>query len=66
DPWSPHYLPTLPGDSLALTETETSKRVVRGGSWNTGPHPCRSAYRDRLDPQARRYDVGFRVVRSAP
>ncbi|MFM8296438.1 MAG: formylglycine-generating enzyme family protein [Microcystaceae cyanobacterium] len=66
DPWSPHYLPTLPGDSLALTETEASKRVVRGGSWNTGPHPCRSAYRDRLDPQARRYDVGFRVVRSAP
>jgi formylglycine-generating enzyme required for sulfatase activity len=37
-------------------------RIVRGGSWNSSPRACRSAFRSRLDPESRLYDVGFRVV----
>ena len=61
DAWSSHYL-DRPLDNAPPSTEETTQRVVRGGSWNTGPQKCRSAYRDRLDPQARRYDVGFRIV----
>ncbi len=37
-------------------------RVVRGGSWNYGPRVMRGAFRDRLDPDSRDCDLGFRVV----
>ena len=41
-----------------------SSRVVRGGSWRSGPEHCRSAYRDRSDPTHRSdFDgFGFRLV----
>ena len=38
-------------------------RVVRGGSWRTGPEHLRSAARSSADPGMRRDHVGFRVVR---
>jgi formylglycine-generating enzyme required for sulfatase activity len=37
-------------------------RVLRGGSWNNYSWYCRSANRDWLEPENRRYSVGFRVV----
>ena len=44
-----------------------SDRVVRGGSWDSGPGPangdCRSSYRDGRYPVGGNPDVGFRVVR---
>ncbi|MBP8132002.1 MAG: SUMF1/EgtB/PvdO family nonheme iron enzyme, partial [Candidatus Hydrogenedentes bacterium] len=39
-------------------------RVLRGGSWNSGPTCCRSASRDHYTPGARLNYGGFRVVRT--
>jgi len=41
-------------------------RVMRGGSWKTGPAQVRSAERHRGRPDAAYNDVGFRVVREQP
>jgi formylglycine-generating enzyme required for sulfatase activity len=38
------------------------ERVVRGGSWDTFPDFCRSAYRHSFPPGLRFRDLGFRVV----
>jgi formylglycine-generating enzyme required for sulfatase activity len=38
-------------------------RVVRGGSWRAGIHDCRSAYRNRFDPNTKSDDIGFRLMR---
>ena len=40
-------------------------RVYRGGSWPHDSGLCRSAYRSRITPDARRDDLGFRVLRSS-
>jgi formylglycine-generating enzyme required for sulfatase activity len=45
------------------TAEDTERRVLRGGSWNGGPHTCRSARRMKFLASASLYDVGFRVVR---
>jgi hypothetical protein len=37
-------------------------RVIRGGSWNNNPGFCCSVYRNKLDPNKKGYDFGFRVV----
>ncbi len=37
-------------------------RVVRGGSWSLNPDLARAALRDRLGPDFRDSDLGFRVV----
>jgi formylglycine-generating enzyme required for sulfatase activity len=44
--------------------SESSARVVRGGSWNSYPYGLRSAYRLRTTPVARYADRGFRLSRS--
>jgi formylglycine-generating enzyme required for sulfatase activity len=41
-------------------------RVLRGGSWNNGPHGVRSARRHGAAPDFRRSDVGFRVAKTLP
>ncbi len=40
----------------------TTRRVVRGGSWDDLPRRCRSAFRQNYPPDYRVYNVGFRVV----
>ncbi|OKH44693.1 hypothetical protein NIES30_21805 [Phormidium tenue NIES-30] len=37
-------------------------RVVRGGSWQSPPQQCRSAYRAGLEADTRSNEVGFRIV----
>lgn len=37
-------------------------RVVRGGSWQSPPQQCRSAYRAGLKADTRSNEVGFRIV----
>jgi formylglycine-generating enzyme required for sulfatase activity len=39
-----------------------SLRVLRGGSWGTGPWSCRSAFRSGSVPRNRDVDFGFRVT----
>lgn len=41
---------------------ESPHRVARGGSWSDPVHGCRSAFRNRLNPNHRMDNVGFRVV----
>ncbi len=43
---------------------EPPVRAIRGGSWQSRPHHCRSAYRTGLTAHSRQRDVGFRIVRS--
>ncbi|MGD0088882.1 MAG: bifunctional serine/threonine-protein kinase/formylglycine-generating enzyme family protein [Planctomycetota bacterium] len=37
-------------------------RVLRGGSWRSGPRNCRAAFRNWSRPDQRHVSVGFRVV----
>ncbi|MEC4982870.1 MAG: formylglycine-generating enzyme family protein [Oscillatoria sp. PMC 1068.18] len=43
------------------SEPDNNFRPLRGGSWNTGPNPCRSAYRKKYQADASLYNIGFRV-----
>jgi hypothetical protein len=36
--------------------------MLRGGSWNNNPQNCRSAYRNRNNPDNRNNNAGFRLV----
>jgi formylglycine-generating enzyme required for sulfatase activity len=40
-----------------------TRRVIRGGSWNTDPPNSRSAFRFNLTPDNRNYFLGFRLSR---
>jgi formylglycine-generating enzyme required for sulfatase activity len=53
-----------PGDGKAAKETIGCLRVLRGGSWNSGPRNLRSAYRVSNDPGDRANNDGFRVARA--
>ena len=39
-------------------------RVIRGGSWNNNARNCRSAYRNRNEPDNRNNNLGFRCARA--
>jgi formylglycine-generating enzyme required for sulfatase activity len=54
-----------PRDSQPRT-SNSSVRVVRGGSWYNYADSCRSARRDDLAPSDRSNNVGFRVSRTYP
>jgi len=43
-----------------------SKRVFRGGSWNSDASSCRAAYRIRIEPSYRNRGLGFRLARQFP
>ncbi|MBW4469959.1 MAG: formylglycine-generating enzyme family protein [Stenomitos rutilans HA7619-LM2] len=62
DRWHDNYN-GAPSDGSAWVENGmTDQRVLRGGSWNSGPKTCRSAFRGKLNPDTHLYDIGFRVV----
>ncbi len=61
DHWHDNY-EGAPKDGGAWTEAEDSLRVMRGGSWRSGPSHCRSAYRRSSSPGSRDNGLGFRVV----
>lgn len=46
-------------------DNDGSCRVLRGGSWSSIARSLRSAYRINGTPDARYYNVGFRLVRTA-
>ena len=41
---------------------EAAYRVIRGGSWNSSPRDCRSAYRNWDTPDYRSDYLGFRLA----
>ena len=62
DCWNEDYR-DAPSDGSAWEETDCEYRVLRGGSWRSGPEDLRSAIRGRDDAESRSEDAGFRVVR---
>ena len=67
DHWHSSYK-GAPTDGSAWIEGGSSeRRILRGGSWNSYPRNCRSAYRFPDVPGGGyNYFIGFRVVCSAP
>ena len=61
DNWHDNYK-NAPNDGSAWLSGESSINVIRGGSWNVNPRYCRSAGRDRFNPDDTDYDDGFRVA----
>jgi formylglycine-generating enzyme required for sulfatase activity len=66
DDWHENYR-MAPSNGTSLTGTGFfSRRVRRGGSWDSNPEKCRSAHRDDDMPDYRNGCIGFRVCCSAP
>ena len=62
DCWHDNY-EGAPSDGRAWTGGgDSSRAVVRGGSWSFDPRHLRAAYRDRGAPSDRDYNGGFRLV----
>jgi formylglycine-generating enzyme required for sulfatase activity len=63
DPWHENY-ENAPKDGSSWNEnySQSTFRLLRGGSWNSHPRHCRSAYRNFGTPASRFDDIGFRVV----
>ncbi len=66
DCWHNLYESAPTDGSAWITSGDCNQRLLRGGSWNSGPRSCRSAARGRFEPDASLYDIGFRVVCSSP
>ena len=64
DIWHDDYQ-GAPGSQLAWhSGGDPSRRVVRGGSWDSYPRNLRSAGRGRSAPDYRDYGIGFRLART--
>ena len=65
DDWHDNY-EGAPTDGSTWLSEDSSKKVIRGGSWKDLPHGCRSASRSYITRANRDYDFGFRVVCVVP
>ena len=63
DCWNANY-EGAPSDSSAWQSGSCSFRVLRGGSWNSGPLILRSAFRFGAPTETRHVNGGFRVART--
>ena len=66
DHWHGSYKNAPTDGSAWLSDDGEANRVLRGGSWFDFPRDCRSASRDNNQPGVRAFNIGFRVVCSAP
>jgi formylglycine-generating enzyme required for sulfatase activity len=66
DVWHDNYVGAPADGSAWRTGGGESRRVVRGGSWDSIVVSCRSAVRGRYEPFTRDSGVGFRVVLVSP
>ena len=65
DNWHKDYRGNPPTDGSVWQGGNASLRVVRGGSWSSGPGALRSAYRGGNSTVGRKYNVyGFRIART--
>lgn len=63
DCWREGYGPDQAGGGAFDGGGDCPRRVVRGGSWRSGPAALRSAARNAAPPSVARATIGFRVVR---
>jgi formylglycine-generating enzyme required for sulfatase activity len=63
DNWHQDYL-DAPGNGAEWSGGDGSKRVVRGGAWDSTAFFARVAYRSNSEPAAYSTNVGFRVART--
>ncbi|MBE9065647.1 formylglycine-generating enzyme family protein [Leptolyngbya cf. ectocarpi LEGE 11479] len=66
DCWHENYEGAPKNSSAWVQGGDSGYRILRGGSWSYTPGLCRSAVRDNLMPGNRDFNIGFRVVCSAP
>ncbi len=62
DSWCANHA-GAPGDGSARTDGDAGMRVLRGGSWRTGPDTLRAANRHARQVRHRSDHVGFRIAR---
>ena len=60
DRYSSRYSNEIPADTDESNPNDA--KVCRGGAWNSVPWFCRSANRNRNNPDERLIDTGFRVI----
>jgi formylglycine-generating enzyme required for sulfatase activity len=68
DDWHDNY-ENAPADGSAWTDEtaeSTSRKVIRGGSWNSNPQNCRSAFRSYSFARVTNNYIGFRIVYVPP
>ncbi len=51
-----------PRDGTAYEPEDCERRIIRGGSWNTGPAFMTVTNRSSMDPNARNWGIGFRLA----
>ncbi len=64
DVWHDNYQGAPTDGSAWQSGGDQRSRVLRGGAWNYYPLNLRAAYRDRISPDFRNSNVGFRVART--
>jgi formylglycine-generating enzyme required for sulfatase activity len=64
DPWHDNYIGAPADGSAWLQGGDTSRRVVRGGSWSSYPQSLRAANRGRFTIDYRLGNHGFRLART--
>lgn len=62
DYWHDNYQGAPTDGSAWIAGGDLDIRLLRGGSWNSDPRSCRSAYRGRGSTDRRTNGIGFRVV----
>ncbi|MGF1936979.1 MAG: caspase, EACC1-associated type [Nostoc sp. ChiQUE02] len=65
DTWHENYYNGAPTDATPWM-SDNEERLLRGGSWNSNPWICRSAFRGKWVRVVHNDRLGFRVVVAAP
>ena len=65
DAWHENYDGAPTDGSIWSSGGDSSRRVLRGGSWFNDSNLCRSALRNRYAPAFRLNNLGFRIVAAA-
>jgi formylglycine-generating enzyme required for sulfatase activity len=64
DDWHDWYDGSPVGDQAWFDKPRDSRRVIRGGSWESVDFDCRSSPRFGEKPGSRSFSLGFRVAKS--
>lgn len=62
DHWHVNYYGAPTNGTAWIWDGDSTRRVIRGGSWNDGAANCRSAFRAPDDAEDGHDDLGLRVV----